>query len=67
MQQNDGAAGASDHKVQVRPFDVDEFRLSLRMIVRDAGRDVCLLESAGNVHAWWTLPVSDKLQFVDRS
>ena len=52
MNQNDGAAGASDHKVQVRTFDVDEFRLSLGMIVRDAGRDVCLLESAGNAHAW---------------
>jgi hypothetical protein len=27
--------------------------------MRDAGRDVCLLESAGNVHAWWTLRRED--------
>src|SRR6266849_6351754 len=55
VNQNDGAAGASDHEVQVRAFDVDEFRLSLRMIVRDAGRDVCLFESSGDVHDRCTL------------
>jgi hypothetical protein len=33
--------------------------LGLRMIVRDAGRDVCLLESAGNVHALRTLRGED--------
>jgi hypothetical protein len=27
--------------------------------VRDAGRDVCVLKSAGNVHAWWTLRNED--------
>ena len=32
------------------------------MIVRDAGRDVCLLESAGNIHAWWILRGADSPQ-----
>ena len=55
MNQDDGPAGAFDHKMEIRSFDVDELRLGLRMIARDAGRDVFLLESAGNAHVWWTL------------
>ena len=62
MNQNNGTAGASDHKVQVCAFDVDEFRFSLRMIVRDAGRDVCLPESTGNFHGLWTLRGEDSPQ-----
>ena len=53
VKQNDGPAGALDHKVEIRSFDVDEFRLSLSMIMRDAGRDVFLLQSASNAHACW--------------
>src|SRR5712692_6336135 len=62
VNQNDGPAGASDYEVEVCTFDVDESRLGLGMIVRDAGRDVCLLESAGNVHALWAFRSEDSPQ-----
>ena len=50
MDQNHGTAGAFDYEVKIRALDGYKFRDGLRMIVSNAGGDVCLLESAGNVH-----------------
>ena len=50
MNQNDGPAGAFDHKVETRFVNGNEFREGLRILMSDAGSDVALLESSGNIH-----------------
>ena len=56
VDQNYRAAGAFHDKMEARVFDGNEFRNSLRMMVRNAGSDVSLFESSGDVHAFFYAP-----------
>ena len=50
MNQNYWTARALDHEVQSCAVNGNEFREGLRILMSDAGSDVALLESSGNIH-----------------
>src|SRR2546430_1695155 len=52
VDQNYWPAGAFHNKMQARVVDSNEFRNCLIMMVRNAGSDVSLFESSGDVHAF---------------
>jgi hypothetical protein len=50
VNQNDGVAGALDHKMQTGVTDRNKSRERLRILMSDTRGEISSLESSGNIH-----------------